>query len=55
MPHLSSNIRSSIFYGSFYSDFLRIGRCKLLFSDLLPNASEIYNQIVAQGGIDKQL
>ena len=31
MTHLSSNISSSIFYGSLYSELLRIARCTLIF------------------------
>ena len=51
IPHLFSNIPSSIFYGSFYSERLRIGRSALPFSDFLPNTAELYRRIVAQGGM----
>ena len=37
MWKFSRNILNSIFYGSFYSDLLRIARCTLLFSAFKPN------------------
>ena len=50
MPHMRSNIPSFIFYGSFYSEILRIARCTLLFADFLPRASILLNRMIAQGG-----
>ena len=44
MLHLSSNIPSSIFFGSFYWELLRIARCILFFSDFTPKASELCNR-----------
>ena len=55
MPHLSCNIPSSIFYGLFYWELLRISRCTLLFSNYAPKASELYNRMVLQEGNTKQL
>ena len=59
MPHLSSNIPSSIFYGSVFSEFLRIARCSLLLDDFVNKASSLYQRMVSQGGkpnsIKKQL
>ena len=55
MPHLSSNIPSSIFYGSFFSELLRIARCTLMLSDFIPKASELYHRMVTQGGNTNQL
>ena len=55
MPHLSSNIHSSVFYGLFYSELLQIARCKLLFSDFTPKVSGLYKRMVFQGGNTKQL
>ena len=55
MLHFSINIPSSIFQGSFYSELLRVARCKLFFSDFTPIASELYNRIVRQGGNTKKL
>ena len=43
--HLSKNISSSIFYGSFYSETPRIDRCTLLFSDLILKAPGIFRMI----------
>ena len=50
MPYLTSNIPSSIFYGSIFSEFLRIARCTLLCDDFIPRASDLYNRMVSQGG-----
>jgi len=49
MPHLQSNIPSSIFYGSIFSEFLRIARCTLKFQHFLPRASELYQRMISQG------
>ena len=50
MPDLSGNIPSHIFYGSIMSEFLRIARCTLLFSDFIPKASALYRRMINQGG-----
>ena len=50
MPHLSSNIPSSIFYGSAFSEILRIARCTLLFSDFAPRVTELLQRMKNQGG-----
>ena len=50
MPHVSSNIASSIFYGSIFSVFLRIARCTLRLTDFIPRASELHLTMVAEGG-----
>ena len=55
MLHLSTNIPSSIFQGSFYLELLRVDSCTLLFSNFTPKASELYNRIVCQGGNTKKL
>ena len=55
MQHLSCNIPSSIFYGTFYLELLRIARCTLMFCNLTLKPSEIYNEMVLQGGNTKQL
>ena len=49
MPHLSSNILKNIFYGSIFSEILRIARCTLLFSDFLPRISDLFNRMLSQG------
>ena len=38
MPDLGGNIPSHVFYGSAMSEFLRIARSTLLYSDFLPVA-----------------
>ena len=55
MPHLSSNIPSSIFYGSVFSEFLRIARCTLIFEDFIPRASELYSRMRSQGGDSRSI
>ena len=53
MPNASSNIPTIIFYGSIFSEFLRIARCSLLFKDFLPRATELFTRMIAQGGVAK--
>ena len=53
MPHLSSNIPSSIFYGSIFIEILRIARCTLLFDDFIPRLSELLLRMNSQGGDTK--
>ena len=50
MPDLSGNIPSHVFYGSVMSEFLRISRSTLLYSDFLPFAINLYKRMVSQGG-----
>ena len=50
MPFYSSNIPSHVFYGSIFSEFLRISRCTLLYKDLIPKFVELYIQMKNQGG-----
>ena len=54
MPQMSSNIPSSVFYGSALSEFLRIARCTLLFEDFSPKATELFRRMIKQGG-DKNI
>ena len=49
MSHLSSNILSASFYGSVFSELLRIASCTLRLSDLIPRASELFSRMIAQG------
>ena len=49
MPYLLSNIPSSIFYGSIFSEFLRIARWTLRLTDFVPKASQLYTRVVIQG------
>ena len=50
MPQMSSNIPSTVFYGSVLSEFLRIARCTLLFEDFIPKANQLFQRMVTQGG-----
>ena len=50
MPDLSGNIPSHVFYGSVMSEFLRISRSTLLYSDFLPFAVSLYKRMISQGG-----
>ena len=40
MPYLSSNIATTVFYGSMFSEFLRIAQCTLKLTDFVPKASQ---------------
>ena len=50
MPDLGGNIPSHVFYGSVMSEFLRISRCTLLYSDFLPSAISLFTRMINQGG-----
>ena len=50
MPYLSSNIPSSIFYGSIFSDFLQIAWCTLRLRDFVSEASQLYTKMITQLG-----
>ena len=55
MPDLSGNIPSHVFYGSIMSEFLRIARCTLLYSDFLPSAVNLFKRMVNQGGAPNRI
>ena len=55
MPDLSGNIPSHVFYGSVMSEFLRIARSTLLYSDFLPVASNLLKRMINQGGAKDRL
>jgi len=50
MPDKNGNIPLHIFYGSIMSEFLRIARATLLFSDFLLRAKELFKRMIKQGG-----
>ena len=50
MPLLPSNIPSSIYYDSIFSEFLRISPFTLRVKDLVPTASQLYTKMELQGG-----
>ena len=53
MPHLSSNIPSYIFYGTIFSEILRIARCTLQLDHFIIKAYELYNRMKSQGALNK--
>ena len=59
MPHLSSNISSTIFSGSIFSELLWIARCPLRTYDFIPWASDLLSRMIPESGnraaITKQL
>ena len=59
MTLFESNILSTIFYGSVFSEFLRIVRCLLKLEHFLPKASELSSRMLSQGVnqrcLDKQI
>ena len=50
MPDKNGNIPLHMFYGSIMSEFLRIARATLLFSDFLPRAKALFERMIKQGG-----
>ena len=48
MSYLTSNISSSVSYGSVFSEFLGIARCTLRPSGFIPRSSELYLRRVAK-------
>ena len=46
---INENIPSTIFYGSIFSEFLRIARCTLKLEHFLARASELYSGMLSQG------
>ena len=55
MPDLNGNIPSHVFYGSVMSEFLRISRCTLLYSDFVSSAIGLFKRMVNQGGSRSQI
>ena len=49
MPDLGGNIPSHVFYGSVFSEFLRIARATLKYTDFVPRAQELYKRMMGQG------
>ena len=49
MPDKNGNIPLHVFYGSIMSEFLRIARATLLFSDFLPRAKALFERMIKQG------
>ena len=53
MPHIESNIPSTIFYDSIFSEFLRIARFTLKLEHFLPTSLELYSRMLSQGANQK--
>ena len=49
MPHMSSNIPSTIVYSALVGEFLRIGRSTLKLQHFTPKAEELLDRMIAQG------
>ena len=49
MPYLSSNIPSTILYGSMLSELLRIARWSLNINGYIPRACGLFSKMIAQG------
>ena len=49
MPDKGSNIPAYIFYGTILSEYLRIARCTLSFSDFIPKITALVQRMVRQG------
>ena len=54
MPDLSGNIPDHVFYGSVMSEFLRIARATLFYTDFIPKASQLFHRMLNQNG-DKNM
>ena len=39
-----------MFYGSVWTEFLRIARCTLIFEDFIPKAVELFQRTLTLGG-----
>ena len=50
MPHLSSNIPSTISSGSIFSELLRMARCSLRTKDFMPRVSDLFSRMIVQDG-----
>ena len=55
MPHLDSNIPPFTFYGSVFSEFLRIARFSLNINSFISTAHNLFNRMISQGGSTRQI
>ena len=59
MPHLSSNIPSTISSGSIFSELFRMAKCSLRTKNLIPRASDLISRMIVHDGnrarVTKQL
>ena len=50
MPHLSSNIPSTISSGSIFAELLRIAKCCLRTKNFIPRTSDLSSRMIVQDG-----
>ena len=50
IPHLSSNIQSTVSSGCIFSELFWIARCPLRTYDFIPWASDLLSRMIASGG-----
>ena len=50
MPHLSSNIPSTISSGSIFSELLRMAKCSLRTKHFIPRAFDLFSRMIVQDG-----
>ena len=48
VPHVSSNVPSTISYGPIFSELLRIARCTLRTNNFISGASDLFSRMIAQ-------
>ena len=50
MPHLSSNLSSTIFSGSIFSELIQIARYTIKTDEFMTSPSDLLLRMIAQGG-----
>ena len=50
MPHMLSNILSTILYYSTFSELLRVAKCTRRINDFIPRTSDLFSRMIAEGG-----
>ena len=55
MPHFDSNIPEFTFYGSVFSEFLRIARCSMCLESFVSTAHNLLKRMVQQGGNENKI
>jgi len=55
MPDNNGNIPSHIFYGSIFSEILRIARATLLYSDFIERFKSLYRRMINQGACENNI
>ena len=55
MPYFDSNIPEFTFYGSVFSEFLRIARCSMCVDSFISTAHNLYKRMTQQGGNEHKI